>query len=613
MSKVLRILILAAICFGCTREGRAESSLNLEKIIVTPSKFAQYYKDTCSNVNLIEEQDISSAQPEIVTDVLDTLPSVDVMSYGSLGFTRSVKIRGLDGSKIVTLIDGRPVYSPRDGLADYNQIPVSNIERIEVMKGPASNIYGANAIGGVINIITKSGKEKMETELGVKAGSFNTRVVDFSNGWKIKKWDYFFTTNVTGSKGHRTNSDYERENYNLKLGYDLNDDNRLVFSSGYNASEVGSPGRNQDEDIDDRQEQWSNYSDLTWNGSFWNDSELLLKVYQNTDRLEFIESLSPILSKTANETKVYGSDIQLSQLWFYTFRTSIGVSGQENFLNSSSSAKHDYSFKAAYADAELQLFNDLTLKGGARVDDYSNFGSRVSPSASFCWIFFNTVKAHGLMAKSFRAPTFNDLYWPQEDYGVWGGVEGNPNLTPERAFSREIGISTFLFNKIETDVTYFRNKIKDMIDWTMDDTFWWRPTNVSTAVIQGVEANFNSQLTKALKLDFNYTRLSAVDSSSQKWIIYRPRHEYKGRFSYNFRDKMGLYLTGRYLTKRYVTTDNRRFLKGYFVTDAAASYQLNKFTEITLNVTNLLDRDHEEVEGYPVPGTAIYLGTRIKF
>ena len=608
------ILLTASASGACWAADKVDGPrLDLERIIVTPSRIDEEYRDSSANVAVIDGRQIAESGVNDISGILNTLPAVNIINYGSYGSTKAIHTRGASSSQVVTLVNGRRVNTPRDGETDHNQIPLNNIERVEVLRGPASSIYGANAVGGVINIITKSGGEKMFTEINSRMGSYSTWLAGLSHGWKINNLDYFISASAINSNGHRDNSDYQQENYNIKMGYDLKKDSRLTLETGYTASETGTPGRNSDVDLDDRQEQWKDFIDLTWEGSVWDETKVLLKLYQNTDRLEFIESLSPVLDKTTNQTKVYAADLQVSRTWFDIFRTTLGATGQENKLNSSSSAKHKYNFRAGYIETELNPFEDLTLKGGARVDDYSNFGSRASPSASFSWWLFDKIKTHGLAGKAFRAPTFNDLYWPREDYGVWGGVEGNANLKPETAFSREIGLGTFLFNRVEADVTYFYTKFKDMIAWTMDNTYWWRPTNVNTAVTKGLETSLNCALTKNIKLNLNYTRLSATDEITDKWLIYRPRHEYKGAIDYRLGENTNLYLTGRYLSKRYTVSDNSRFLKDYFAADANLSYKIFKCAQVSLTINNIFDRDYQEEEDYPMPGTSFLAGVKLSF
>lgn len=592
------------------------TTFDLEKIVVTTSRIEQLYKNSPVNISIIDEDHIKNSGATTVTQILDALPSVEILDYGSYGSTKSVHTRGASSSQVLTLINGRPVNTPRDGVTDFNQIPLNNIERIEVLRGPASSIYGANAVGGVINIITKSGEGDMHTEFVSKYGTYSTRLTDLSHGWKVGDFDYFISGGWIKSRGHRANSDYEAYNLNSKIGYDINGENRVTFESGYYESEVGTPYKIVYEDLDDRQEAWKDYFDLTWNGSIWEDSQILLKLYHNLDRLEFIESLTP-LDKYAHQTKIYGTDLQLSQTWFDIFRSAFGISGQEHKLNSSTSAKHEYNLKAAYVETEFDPFKNLVIKAGARIDDYSNFGDRISPSTSFSWWLHEMVKLHGLFAKSFRTPTFNDLYWPREEY-VWngeiiGGSEGNPNLGPEKATSYEIGTGIFCLDSIEADVTYFYTEFDALISWTVDSADWWRPENIDQAVIEGLEADFDWYLTKDLKLNFNYTYLEAKDEKTDKWLIYRPRNQYKGKINYHWSDRLGLYFMGRYITKRFTNKDNTRFLKEYFVADGNISYRINNFTEFLLTVTNIFDRDYEEEEDYTMPGRAYLVGGKIKF
>ena len=168
----------------------------------------------------------------------------------------------------------------------------------------------------------------------------------------------------------------------------------------------------------------------------------------------------------------------------------------------------------------------------SRFDDYSNFGDSISPSMCFSWWLNDNFKLHGLYARSFRAPTFNDLYWPREDWGIFGWVEGNPRLGPEKAESYELGISTYFFKALWSDLTYFYNRVKDLIIWNVDEAGWWWPENISQAIIQGIEWNSDFLLRERLKTNFNYTLLFTKNKETKKWLIYRPRHQYKLNLNY---------------------------------------------------------------------------------
>ncbi|MBM3246396.1 MAG: TonB-dependent receptor [Candidatus Omnitrophica bacterium] len=602
----LALLVLASIRIVLAED------LDLEKIVVTASKVEQLYKYSTQNISIITDKDLNSAATDEITEVLDLLPSVDILEYGSSGSTRSVHTRGSSSSQVLTLIDGRPVNTPRDGETDFNQIPLSNIERIEVLRGPASSIYGANAIGGVINIITKAGTEKMRTQLYNKFGSFSTKHTAFSNGYKIKDFDYLVSYDYLGSHGHRDNSDYLSNNVNTKFGYQFNPDNRLTAATGFYNSKTGTPGTASAPDLDDKQFALKKYADLTYSGKLLEGQDTLLKLFHNFDRLEFVEQFDPI-SKSTNQTKVYGLDAQVSQTFLRIFRTAVGTSLQDNRLNSSGSGKHTYNSKGVYFESETDFFKRGSLKFGARWDDYSNFGDRISPSVSSEFWLFNTFKLHALAAKSFRAPTFNDLYWPKEDWGIWGGVEGNPNLGPEKAVSYEAGLSGYLSNKFKGDVTLFQTKFRDLIEWTVDNSWWWRSQNLSSAAIKGAEFDTEFQWKENLKTNFNYTYLEAKDTQTKKWLIYRPRHMYKLRFTYSPIPKFDMGLSAIYKTKRFANADNTARLKHYGVVNMNFIYRINNNIQMDFEISNLFDKMYQEEKDYPMPGRAFYGGLKAYF
>ena len=612
------VFILVSSCIEAeeSRQSSPRYTIDLQKIVVTPSKIGQQYKYSTRNISIISKEDIESSGITEVTEMLDLLPSVDILEYGSTGSTRSVHTRGASSSQVLTLVDGRPANTPRDGVTDFNQIPLSNIERIEVLRGPASSIYGASAVGGVINIITKSGTEDMHTEVTGKFGSFSTKLSSVSHGYKTGNLDYFASYEYLASHGHRDNSDYLSHNINTNFGYQLGEDNHISVYSGYYNSEVGAPGLLSYTDLDDRQETFKRYIDVTYDGTLMEGQDIRVKLFNNTDRLEFIKTFDPI-DKDAHQTKVYGADFQISQMLFDIFRPAVGASYQEHRINSSASAKHTYDVKSIYFESELDLFEKSTVKLGARWDDYSNFGDEISPSASVNLWLFDAIKVHALAAKSFRAPTFNDLYWPTEEY-FWegfsvGGVEGNPNLGPEKAVSYEAGISGYFFDKLKTDLTFFKTDFDDLIEWTVDDTRWWRPSNVSSASIKGAELETEVALAEHLKANFNYTYLEAKNKNTNKWLIYRPMHLYKGRLAYSPLDWLEVGVSGIYKTKRYATASNASALKHYFIMNSNLTYRLNKHIQISFEAKNIFDKVYQEERDYSMPGRAFYIGGKSTF
>ncbi|MFC1514324.1 TonB-dependent receptor plug domain-containing protein [Candidatus Omnitrophota bacterium] len=595
-------------------------SINLGELTVTASKIEQAYKQSTQNISVVAGGEIGQTGADEFSQVLDLLPSVDVVEYGTAGSVRSVRTRGSYTQQVLTLIDGRPINVPRDGLTDFNQISLTTIDRIEVLRGPASNIYGANAVGGVINVITKTGQEDMHTELLSKYGSFATSQATFSHGYKIGDFDYFLAYDYLASHGHRDNTDYLSHNASTKFGYRFDEDNHLAVSSGYFTSKTGSPGPTAFTDLDNRTDTVKKFIDATYRGKLAEDQDLFLKFFHNVDRLEFIWSHEPSVKDT-HQTKVYGLDAQVSQTFFDIFRTALGGSFQEHRLNSSTSGKPTYNLKGAYVETETDFYNQGSFKLGARWDDYSNFGDRISPSASFNFWLFDTIKLHALAARSFRAPTFNDVYWPTENWGlpaflwpIYGrGAMGNLNIGPEKATSFEAGISAFLFDKVKTDVTLFKTEYTDLIEWMIDPTtFFWTPTNVASAKTQGAEIETEVALDEKVKVNFNYTYLEATNKATGRWLTYRPRHLYKIKLIYSPTPKWVLGLTSIYKTKRFSDAMNTSSLPHTCTVNINTSYKITDSTELLLEIKNIFDRHYEEQQGYPLPGRAFYGGVKIE-
>lgn len=620
MKKAFLLAILSV--FGFAGVSQAEDgqppyrrTLDIGKIVITAAKIEQRYEDLPVNVNIVEGSSIQDSGAGEISAVLDKLPALNIINYGSDGATKTAHARGLSGAQVLTLVDGIPVNSPRDGVADFNKIDLTNIERIEILRGPASSIYGSGAMGGVINIITNDGKTFPRTMLKSLYGLNDTRGIYFAHGRDLKLFDYYLSHDTYKTNGHRENSDYEYHNSNLKLGVTPKADNRLIFNYGYYTAEVGTPGKNIAPQLEDRQETRRENFDLTWKADLTQGSDVLFKAYHNIDRLEFIDNLARDDVDT-HQTQVSGLDLQFAQKVLEAIRLTAGYNRQNYTLDSSTSGKHDYFLNAFYVESEISPLERLKLYFGGRYDNYSNFGGRISPSSRFSWWLNDNFKLHGLYGRSFRAPTFNDLYWPRTVYpAAWGGggEEGNTKLSPEKAESYECGVSTYFFKVFWTDLTYFRNDAKDMIVWNVDNAGWWRPENISSALTQGLEANCDFMITERLKANFNYTLLYAKDKETKKWLIYRPRHKYNFNFNYQTKGGWTFDWSSRYVTKRFVVNDNSRSLDHYWTADAAISRSFGQKWQWQISARNLFDQDYEEAEGYPMPGTEVLTSLKYEF
>ena len=581
-------------------------NVELEKIIVTPLGTEQSYGETSRDMDVIQYTDLPPAYEGEISKPLDKLTSVAVIDYGQLGALKSIQVRGSTTAQVLVLIDSRPINDPRSGEAELHQIPTDAIDRIEVIKGPASAVYGSSAIGGVINIITKSPSKKPKTTIESSFGTFKTFHESLSTSAAIKDFGYFFNYTYDSSLGHRDNAEYRSHNWTTKLDYRVGDNNKLSFNGGYFEDRAGAPGSILLPETDDLQFNFKNYLDLAWTAKLFEDASISLRGYQNTDRLEFVSSPEP-LAKDAARSRVRGLVAQYTQEFFDFYKIIAGFDGKDNKANASTFGKHRYIIRSPFLQNEVSIGKDWNVNFGARWDDYSNFGSESTQSAGASYKINENAKLRINYAKGFRAPTFNDLYWPFDGFS-----EGNPRLRTEKSWSWEGGFDIEYPNEFEVSATYFTNKLKDLINWAPGDDFVWRPTNIGSAKIDGIELKTVVPLAECLKADFGYTHLYPLDIERNRYLIYRAKHKLDFGLTYEYK-KLNVRFYGQLLGRRYTNVANTRFLKQDVVCYLDASYKANNNLTTFLSIDNIFNREYQRILNYPMPGFAINGGVKVDF
>ena len=611
-------VLLMFFVFGT---GRAWASENegpgIERIVVTASRTQERIGETGRSIDVITSEEIEDLQTDNIADVLSELNSITINSYGGPGAAKSVRMRGSTASQVLVLVDGRPINSPRDGEVDLSAIPVDNIDRIEVLRGPASGLYGSSAMGGTIHILTKRPpKEGQATDISSSFGTFRTYQERLNHGRKIKNFGYLFSSGYTQSKGIRDNSEFDANDASLRLEYDLTESQKISVNTGFYRSLAGAPGLLSSVDLDDRQRAKKSFVDANWALNLDPDTNISLKFYHNYDRLEFTENTAGSIFDTAfkkdiHTTKTRGIDFQADKRLNERWRAVAGANYVTNTNDSTTAAKHRYTVLAGYIDNEFNFSEKFETHMGVRLDRYSNFGLQASPSANALYRLNDKNQLHGLIGRSFRAPTFNDLYWPDD-----GWSRGNPDLKPEKGTAGELGLKTQFHDRFSTDLTYFRSFYEDLIQWapeSADPLAAWTPSNVSSAVIEGVELQGRFSVTDDIALSAGYTYQNAKNDKSHKFLIYQPKH--KAVFSLEHENILGWKagLNGQWTGLRYHDAANTVKLDGYFTLGIQASKKWKCGLTYFLSIQNALNRQYESVREYPVPGFSLTSGLKYEF
>jgi len=613
MKRFIRKLFFSAVLVFIISSKVFAEDIDLDRIVVTSSRTEEDRSGVARKIDVVTEKDIERTQAKDLTQVLSEFTSVNISDYGELGATKTIRMRGSTASQVLVLVDGRPINNPRDGSAELSTIPLDNIEKVEVMHGPGSNLYGAGAMAGTVNIITKKPpKEKQETELYSSLGTFRTYTERFSHGARVSRLGYLITGEYQNSEGFRANSEFDAKDTNTKFEYELDENNTLTLNSGLYRNVAGSPGSITSSDIDDKQKNIKNYQDFNWIFKPNDAVAVSMKAYQNYDKLEFIENTAGSIFDIANNkdthiTKVRGCDLQLTKQLFENYLAISGFNYVGNFNNSTASAKHRYAVRAGYIENMLDVFDTLKLNFGARLDDYSNFGTETNPSASFLYSPGGNIKLHGSISRSFRAPTFNDLYWPDQ-----GWANGNPNLKPEKGLTKEIAIQAEINKYLNSGLMYYRSDYDNLINW-VDEAGVWKPKNVNSAAIGGIEFENELKITDNWGFGAGYTYLRAKDKDTNRYLIYQPKHKLDCSLRYKNLNDFTCELKGQFTDKRFHDADNAIKVKRFFILGFDISKKFKPGITCFASVDNFLNRKYQVIRNYPMPGFSLTSGLKLEF
>ncbi|MDD5130678.1 MAG: TonB-dependent receptor, partial [Candidatus Omnitrophica bacterium] len=439
-------------------------------------------------------------------------------------------------------------------------------------------------------------------------GTARTYVERMSYGAKVKKLGFLVSGGYESSEGFRENSELSAKDCNVKLGYELNGQNNLSFNSGFYTSKTGVPGSISWPDLDDKQNTLKRFFDLNW--SFHPDEKtgVSVKAYQDYDRLEFIEN-SSTYSKDTHATIVRGFNLQLDKQLLDIYQIVGGFNYVANNNDSSTSAKHKYDVTAGYLENRLDLLDKkLSINFSARLDDYSNFGTQINPGLNVLYKFNDNFGFHGGISRSFRAPTFNDLYWPDE-----GWAKGNPDLKPEKGIVGELGLDARINKYLISGLTYYRSNYKQLIQWSDNGSGVWQPMNVSSAMINGLEFVNKINISENLELDINYTFLSAKDEKSHKYLVYQPAQKIDSSIKFTDYKGLTIELKGQFTGTRYGDADNTIKVKSFYVFGLSVSKKFKTGLTCFGYIDNLLNRKYQVQSGYPMPGFSLTGGIKAEF
>lgn len=593
-----------------------------EPVVVTATRLEEPLEQIGASVTVIPEEVLRAQEYRTIEEALRTVPGLDVQRSGSLGKITTVRIRGAGAAQIQVLIDGVRVKSLTSGDFDFADLPVDAIERIEIVRGPQSTLYGADAIGGVINIITKRGRGAPSAFANLEVGNYDTyrerAGISGANG----PWDFSLGVSRLDFGGQFLNDDHQLTSVNGRLGYALPNRGEVALVARYSDGHRGIPFRTTFPDFDTNRTQDDTLAlvSLEWRQPWvaWYEHALRLSTMRST--LTFRDPDSAFEPRSDIETERREVD-WLHHVHFGKVDTvTVGL----EYRNEDGTVKGSFSETtdtwAVFLQNELRLFERFFVTAGVRYDDNSAFGDETTARAAAAYLLRATdTRLKASWGQGFRAPTFNDLFFPATFPPC--PAFGNPDLRPEESESWDAGLEQhFWQRRVRLGATYFRNDFENLIQATLIDpeNFCFQARNVGHARSEGVEVEASVAPIDGFLLTGAYTHTDTEDrTTGQPLRRFAPN---RWAFTATWEVLRGLTLGAElFVVSSQFEGEGRPRNDGYTVVNAVTSYRLpwrfGFLPDVTLHlrVNNLLNEDYSEAQGFPALGTHVVAGIRGRF
>ncbi len=594
--------------------GAMGAEVELGQVVVTATRTEIEISDVPQSLSVITKDEIMNSPDRTIPEVIQRAAGVLITNNGPIGSLTSANIRGSEAGQVLIMIDGRRINDAQNAQFDLSNLPLTKdeIERIEVLRGGASALYGADAMGGVINIITKAPTQEPYARVASSFGRFGTQEYSLSHRWKPGPLGYGLFASRTRSDGYRPNSDYDSWVLGGELYYDLPWKGELKVSARNTQKEIGVPGTITFSDPDDRQKDNLTQLDLNYRDKIGSTVTLNFRGWQNIYRQTYDPGTQgPNFGPSfLHKNYATGGDLQVNSAIGNAHLLTGGLEAIEDRVNSTATGVHQATRGALYLQDEIEVARPLTATLGLRYDYHSTYQDQINPRAGLLLRLPGEFRIRASVARSYRAPTFNDLYWPADAF-----VAGNPNLQPEKAWSYELGGEKKFGDLAVFKVAGFYRDVTDLIRWAPGTDFVWRPTNVQTAHIWGGETELIFYPWKGLAIPLNYSYLDPRDESTGEPITNKPKHIINAGVDYVTPFGLKSSLKGRYV--QYYVNNTSTLNRDYFVLDARLGYEFKIYQKFKgegfVSLTNILNRDYQINEGFPMPPQSLNGGVSIAF
>lgn len=613
---------MAVVCAFSTcalAQNSYTSPTELDPIIVTATRSPEPLESTIGDNSVVTRSELDKLPDATLAEVLGRQRGITFVNYGGPQTVSTINVRGTNSNQTLVLIDGVRVNNGSNGLPPLNAIPANAIERIEIVRGAASSLYGADAIGGVINVITRKGTdEEISGFVNAGVGTYASSQYDAGLSGTTGQWTY----NVYGGYGQSSGF-----NATSPENFYYNPDKDSYYRSNVGGSLAFEWAPEQKVTVQTLQSRVNGGID---NGvPYFNDrgiQELSTNTISSSNRISetwtsivtaslMVDNYTRVMSPTASNNN--GQDQYRTEQTQYTWQNNFTLSENQNLsvgyerLNQKVSGSVGYVGQEVFTNAFFAGYDASwgihAIQASLRNDYNSQYKSFSSASLNYAVDLTADLRASLGGSTGFRAPNFNELYWPQTTYFV-----GNPNLSPEKSKNLEAGLR-YLHNRGQIEATVYWNEITNAIvnEETQPGSFVYTPVNIGKARIRGVTLSTDYAITEAFIVQGSFDWLSAVNADTNALLPLRAQRVLKVGADYSIGDFQ--FNAEWFLTSARKEAFSDDYLGGYGLVNVGVAYDWNDRATIRLQWNNVFGKSYNLVEGYNTPGSNIFVNLNLRY
>lgn len=628
---------------GASAAGTASAYPTLDRVVVTANRIEQLQSSVGDSITVIEPNEVRLSQRTMVADLLATTPGVAVSRNGGFGTVTSVRIRGAETDQTVVLIDGVKLNDPAavGGGYDFGNLLANGNARIEILRGPQSTLWGSQAIGGVVNIVTSTPEGPLSGSISAEGGARGTAAFSAHAeaggerfAWRIGG-NYLTTDGISSFDerlGGTEKDSYRNTGFNVrglvKISDAVSAELRSTWSKGRAEFDGFPPPAFSLADTPeyDEREELVAYAGLNVSVFDGRWSNRFGFSYTDTGRETFDQGSSvpkTFDSAGRNERWEYQGTLTLSEHW----NAVLGLESETSHLESIAPSifdpnpiplKNDVRLDSAYAQLSTTALETLTLTAGLRHDDHETFGDATTGRAALAWSVTPATLVRASYGEGFKAPTLYQLF---SDYG-------NEALAAEKAEGWDAGVEQRIFDDaLVVSATYFSRDTTNMIDFvscfgSVDPRCATRPfgfyDNVQKTTADGVELSMAAQLGERLRFTANYTSLDARNAARGsanfgRALARRPKQTANASLSYAWPTGLTTTIAVQHADRSFDDSANTTVLDEYVLVDLRATYALTRSLEVFARLENAFDEEYRTAALYGSIGRGVFAGIRQTF